>query len=304
MFSFLGIDYSGPSDPEYIEAQQNAAHELQLSSQIIKSEIQRQPQIGWLGKKINQDYSDILQLVNNERWLKYPHTKNCYLDGRYFAIVFKNLDNVFPQPLTVDIDQGDTIVSLPKMHIKDNMLVRVVVNINNEIKHSCLLIFENKNKVIYFNPIELSHSEEEKYELDIRNSVDILGLIIHKYLLIHNPHIKMFTEEEIINKESNSKCNISGFCNAHVIKRAACHLLNKRYEPYDITQFASMIEHNYILSSTEEPEIEFGMMSSGTAGALVGGAIGLGVGGLIGGPVGAVAGLGVGALGGYALSTI
>ena len=271
-----------------------------------------QPQIGWLGQRLpSTENVSIMDTYFHDTYEEYDDTPNCFLDGRYFKQAFNNYPNVSPEPMSINIYKnggenyvGDVIFPHYEVDSSKPILFRVVVDVEGLIRHSCLVIIEPQRKcdmyrnVIYFNPIEMA-GEDNLTDI-INQTVDNIAGVIYKYLMISIPNIKLYIESAIVTKPE-TVCLISGFCNAHVIKRAVCYLKNQTYNPYHIKKYAHMLERNYYLCPTCPVEEEYGTYHSAATGALVGGAVGAGLGGLVGGPIGAVAGLGVGALGGYAL---
>lgn len=287
-----------------------------------------EPKIGWLGYKPDNyegykdvkrcEYNDnemILNTNHHQEYLKYEDTRNCFLDGRYFNAVFNGYEGHCSEPLYIKIynnedrNVADVILPETKVNFNHKVIIRVVVDIKGIIRHSCLLMIDpmkendNSRMVTLFDPVELSRSGVSEIEIEITQMVEMIAGLIYRYLKVSIPNLRLFIESPIMEKPY-SPCEISGFCNAHVIKRAVDYLLNQEYDPVFIKRYANMIETNYYVCPHGEVEEEYGSLDRPLTGALVGGAIGAGLGGIAGGPVGAVAGLGVGVLGGYALGSI
>lgn len=228
---------------------------------------------------------DILELD----WENYSNTQSCFLDGRYFAVVFKNYSNVSQEPMIVTINDDGVNISMPKGNYE---YVRVVMNIGDQIKHSCLLIIKG-NKLMLFNPIESEYGDKWM----------VIAEMIQSFLLLRNGSIKLCIETIITDEDNTQRgCMKSGFCNAHVIRRVVAEMLDEPYDASNIKKYAAMIEKNYTLprgeveeemTTAREAAIEGGIAGGaigagigayfGGGGALLGGAIGAGVGGIAGG---------------------
>lgn len=245
--------------------------------------------------------TDILEYDRNEKYKKYDDTESCFLDGRYFSVVFKNHRNVCKEPLMIFINNDELRTILPNEWGKYE-IIRVVITMDKTLKHSCLLIFNGEGDVTLFNPIEDRYGD--KWSL--------IATILQSILMLKNPSLQMYMETVDTNERANRGCIRSGFCNVHVIKRAVAHLLNKPYQPTHIKQYASMIEDNYRLppgvpeeeenggtSKTPPRRSSTGRGSSGggrSSGGSSSGGTSEGTAILEGGATGAAVGAGIGAL--------
>lgn len=256
-------------------------------------------------------------LDNNlhETFLDYPKSTSCYLDGRYFYEAFRGYPGLCKNPLHVRIYQGedgmtysDVYMDYCEMDISVPVIAKASIQFGDDFLHSCLIIIEpevnGRRQVLMFDPVEFDSKSASKEEIE--QIVLFVGTIVESYLTTKIPNIDFDIEWQSSDKPI-SKCQVSGFCNAHIIMYANCYLKNYLYnehipyEPDYILSYVSMLEDNYTLCGMCEPQVEFGMPSSATTGLVLGGLGGLAIGGAAGAPL---AGAAVGALGGYAVGSL
>lgn len=228
---------------------------------------------------------------------KYPPTKSCYLDGRYFNKVFKNYPGLITRPLNITVvPNGDKLEytnHMKQVIFNQNYpgLLRVIIN-SPKSRHSNLLILDyNNNKIYRYDPNGTSSPYYNK-----------INQIIKKYLGMYFDFEIVDVNVPVIdpgNQVCSDKGIKNGFCVAYVIKFAQDWLSQKQYDPSHILSFANFIETTYGPLDNNKPDIEYGLFGSSSQdnngrlnpqGALIGGVAGLGIGGLLGGGTGAIAG--------------
>lgn len=231
----------------------------------------------------------------------YPEkeaTSKCYLDGRYFNIIFKNYPGLVEHALYINIDISQNSINQEisfngylKPYINPN-IVRVVIE-TQKSKHSAVLIIDTENQKGYY--FDCAMKTDKNFIINILETLFNLNVELIDHL-IHN--------------EVNTKCGKSGFCVAYTIKFIYDYLLqlygytyDNLYNFNDIMKFVSHIEDTYIdeYSSLDPNDIdeEYGTIGGTFLGALGGGLIG----GVVAGAPGALVGASLGGLGGYALSS-
>jgi len=227
---------------------------------------------------------------------QYPSSKSCYLDGRYFNMVFKDEPGLIPEPLYIHVEDNKFNMFLPYTNInKDDVgLLRVIVT-TPTMRHSMLVIFDHeKEEGWIYNP-DVHHPELA------RLLVDNIIAYLSKFLDYNYYEIEGFEYKE----KKPLNCKQSGVCTALTIMYALFFLegipfTNRAVQ--DVRKFMTAVESNYDLPDGE-PDIEY-LSDRQVTGTLVGGLSGSLIGGLVAGPTGFLIGGSAGALGGLALSSI
>lgn len=229
---------------------------------------------------------------------QYPPSKSCYLDGRYFNIVFGDYPGLIDNPLYISISkENELTIFLPPIKVIPSEeyfgLLRVIVT-SDKIRHSLIVILDYQNeKAFIYNP-DVHHPELN--DMLVENiSLYLSKFFDYEYFEIHG--------FEYMEKQK-LKCKKTGVCNALVIMYAlyfieGLEFTNKNVQ--NVRKFMNAIESTYDLP-IGNPDIEY--ITNSEIIGLSGGAL---VGGLVGsvaGPGGALIGAGVGALGGYALGSL
>lgn len=226
-------------------------------------------------------------LPNLDNYRKYKKTNRCYLDGRYFNLVFSKYPGLQKDPIHIKyiLEDGLMITKINynkiKMVEKYYNIVRVIIETNNN-KHSGVCIINPMTKEIYYF---------DSAKID-KNSKNIIKNTLKN---IFQQKINIIDFDIIT--EKNNKCVKSGFCVAYSIKYVYDFLLNREHTFDNIRSFSQKIINYYPSLDISNCDIEYGL--GGTLfGALGGGVLG----GLVGGSGGALIGAGLGGLGGYALT--
>lgn len=257
---------------------------------------------------------NLLQNNLSENSDLYPESESCYLDGRYFNEVFKGYPGLSTSPLTIRVSSGENQhvdVFMPKVEVDCSypILIRVITELTDEIRHSSLIIiYKKSNYFTFFDAVEGEDIEQRSIVSDK------IAQVCYMYVDNIFRGITMETVTMTMPK-FESKCLVSGWCNGHIIMYTLeCldnyHFSNTStytpfvYIPTNVKKFARMLEEEYELCSCSKPEIEYGNINSAAGGALVGGLGGLAIGGLVGGPTGALVGGTTGALGGFAIGSM
>jgi len=229
---------------------------------------------------------------------QYPPSESCYLDGRYFNIVFGDYPGLIENPLYIRLNRENEMeIYLPHINIVPSEdyfgLLRVIVT-SDKIRHSLVVVFDYENEKAYIYNPDVHHPELNNILID--NIVSYLS----KFLDYEYLEISAF---EYIEKQQ-LKCKKIGVCNALIIMYAlyfieGLEFTNKNVQ--DIRRFMSAVEANFDLPEGK-PDIEYltDAQLLGTLGGATGGAI---IGGAIAGPVGAIGGLALGGLSGYAIGS-
>jgi len=229
---------------------------------------------------------------------KYPRSKACYLDGRYFNIIFDDYPGLIRKPLYIRIDdKGELDMDLPQTKIvpsKDYFgLLRVVV-ISKTMRHSLIVVFDYEHERAYIYNPDVHHPELNDVLMD--NIISFLsGILDYEYFEI--PEIEYIEKDTL-------KCTMHGVCNALVIFYALYFIEGLEFTDRNVQEtrrFMSAIEANYNLPLTGEPDIEF-LTDSEVVGLGLGAGTGLILGSTLG-PAAAVGGLLVGSAVGYGLGT-
>lgn len=229
---------------------------------------------------------------------QYQPSQACYLDGRYFNIVFGDYPGLIDNPLYIHINGKSKLeMYLPHIRIiasKDYFgLLRVIVT-SDKIRHSLIVIFDYANEKAYIYNPDVHHPELN--DILVHN----ISLFLSKFF---NYEYFEIPEFEYVEKE-RLKCKKHGVCNALVILYALYFIEGLEFTKrnvQDVRKFMSAIEDNYYLP-IGNPDIEYiteaqaiGLGTGAIGGTLIGGAIA--------GPAGAIGGLALGGLGGYALGS-
>lgn len=230
-----------------------------------------------------------MSLPNLDNYLAYPPSPHDFLDGRYFGKVLENYPGLIEAPIIISLVQVDndlyTHVTMEKCPINTDSvgLLRVIID-TPTTRHSNLLIINYPTRVAsLFDPI--NHSQYAS-----------VAKLIEKYLRIYD---KNFVVHQLPQKDYVDY-PVPGFCNAYVIKYAYDYLLDREFDPSQITRFAHCIECTYgLLPGIPDKEYGWPPVAGGAAlgflggaaiGGLVAGPAGLVVGGLLGGTIGGLAG--------------
>lgn len=251
-----------------------------------------------------EEYSEEIEEKNNcilynnlhDTYMQYPESEKCYLDGRYFNAVFNGYPGLCKEPLHFRISKiNDEYINDIWMHrctienINSILLIRVIVDMDDILHHSSLLIIEppvrGVRRACLFNT---SHSSNSKW-------TELLASEVFNYLSPSIPNMAIYPYHLQV-EQLPSSCQVSGWCNAFIIAYAVAALTGKSYDPANIRRYASMIERHYPLCPHTEPEVQYGDQDA-LAGAAVGGIAG----GLLTRSVG---GFALGALGGYAIGSL
>jgi len=232
---------------------------------------------------------------------QYLPSKSCYLDGRYFNIVFADYPGLIETPLYIHIDEQNQLeIYLPHITIvpSDDYfgLLRVVVS-SKDFRHSLVVVFDYENEQAFIYNPDVHHPELNDILMDAIISY-LSKFLDYEYLEI--PQIEYIEKQQL-------KCVKHGVCNALVIFYALYFIERLAFtnrNVQDARKFMNAIEANYDLPLGGNPDIEYltnDQFIATTSGALIGGGTGLL---LSGGNVGAgLLGAGIGGLSGYALSS-
>ena len=270
-----------------------------------------------------------MTLPNLDDYLLSDPSTSCYLDGRYFNLVFQNYPGLVKNPLTVQVNVGPNGVGSNNDDVKvgiymeptqvnpnDINLIRVIIvtnvtrmhNTNNPAnrnllteqleRHSNLLIVNNEKRRIYwFQPGDYVYQQK-------------IQKMLLKYLMKYYPDYLLVPVDPMILNEKTPGCKRSGFCVAYVIKYAY-DLLNGVEPNYkNIRRFAGKIEKMYGKLDPNGADVEYGLFGSDGSGdnklggALLGGLGGAALGTVVtgGSPTGALTGGLLGGTAGYLLS--
>lgn len=238
------------------------------------------------------------------------NTESCYLDGRYFNLVFANYPGLLPNHLHIDISETkvktptrNEIVDNTRIFMGENKidtrvsgLLRVVIHTPETIHSNLLIIDYNSKKIYRFEPLGRNGPYYDKVTDLIAN---YLGKIF--------PFDVEVIDVEFPFDEKNENCQKSGFCTAYNILYAYSYLNRTDFNPSNIRKFAKLIETKYGPLPKEGAQIEYGRGGYGGGhyhGGYHRGGYGRGYGGYGGiapfiGGVGLGLGLGLPLAGGY-----
>ena len=234
-------------------------------------------------------------LDNLSNYKSEPETQSCYLDGKYWDLVFKRYPGLRP---TLYLEIKDKKQRGARKHGEEKVfrfhteqkpitntnlpgIARLSIKINN-VSHSNVLIFDYQNKILY--RLEPLGNVPGNYFNEINNFLEEMA---DGYELIN---INLTTIPEV-----NNNCEKSGYCVAYAILYAYSFLTQTPFDPDHIRKFARHIEKRYGKISGP-PEVEYGLFGDNnnkavptilgaSAGGLIGGAA-LGPIGLVGGAIG------------------
>ena len=224
---------------------------------------------------------------------------SCYLDGRYFDSVMNGYDGYLENCMYINVNDIGCYAEMEYCHLNEEHInfSRIVVKGNNN-QHSMLLMIDQQYKEIGVYDPSRSHNNT------LHNLC--MEMIEHYFSrMISNGYILIDVETPEPENEDLSWCDVSGVCNALVLKYAYNIMNGEEFTWEDVKNiryFMNEIETNYTLSNGT-PDIEYDWTEGqtfGTLGGLAGGAL---IGGAIGGPTGALVGAGLGGVGGYAIGS-
>ena len=259
-----------------------------------------------------------MSLPDLDNYLSEEPTSSCYLDGRYFNLVFANYPGLIKNHLVIQVntDHQNSGVKLgaymerAEPNNNDINLIRVMIEtITTDFvtdftdatpakkmtgRHSNLLLVNHLKKRIYwFQPGEYVHQQK-------------VQKMLLKYLSKYYPQYLLVPMDPMLQEEETPGCPMSGFCVAYVIKYSYDILkgVEPRYE--DIRRFASKIENTYGKLDPHNADIEYGLFGDDNklGGVLLGGLGGAVIGTVVtgGSPTGAIVGGLAGGTAGYLLS--
>lgn len=225
---------------------------------------------------------------NLDNYKSYQPTKSCYLDGRYFNMVFRKYPGLIKEPLNIIFYQeGDGIKHTEYMKDTpiDNRypgILRVIINTPTNRHSNLVIINYQEGKIYRFEPL----GSKAPFFKEVNK-------IIERYLSMYMD-FELFILEDQVYDEKNPLCenDDGGFCVAYVIKYAYDYLNGRLFDPSDILRFAANIQDYYGPLPEVGKDIEYGMFGGkgrnviigSLGGALVGGALtGRGGGALVGG---------------------
>lgn len=192
-----------------------------------------------------------------DSYLKSENTDKCYLDGRYFNLVFADYPGLLHNPMKVTIknhkDQKKIYVIMVETNLNTSVvgLLRVIIDVDDH-KHTNLVLLDySGHKAYRFEPLGYTGPHFQKVNDLIAEYLDFyLGMDLD---LINIP----LSEYDDVLDVKNPKCAQSGFCNAYVIMYAYAYLRQKAFDPKNILKFARRVEEVYGPLKGPE-EIEYG----------------------------------------------
>lgn len=246
-------------------------------------------------------------------------TASCYLDGRYFNLVFEHYPGLIRQPLYVQINVAKTpakekvtvgaVMERVDMNRDHLNLLRVVIDASitengetRSMRHcNLILINHDRERIYWFEPNGFP------YQFKIAKILTkYFGKYLKSYLLVPlDIDIQESKQNGSIGASATTpSCDVSGFCIAYSIKYAYDVLRGRSIDLSNIRQFASKIEQIYGPLDPANPDAVYGLFEGRAGGALLGGLGGAAVGTLVTGgrPEGALVGGLIGGLAGYTLS--
>lgn len=216
-------------------------------------------------------------LPNLDDYMDYDPTNECYLDGRYFDLVFSEYPGYINSPILIELDVGEDYLNQKTTIHKgftyknyDINIIRIIIETPSSRHSGVLIIDMNKKKGYYFDSSSF-------------NNKDIILNILTNNLFFDKP-VELIPTNIIL--EHNPNCDISGYCVAYSIKFVYDYLLNRDFDPSEIRRFVSCIEDKYGALDPVYADIEYGPNDSTLIGA-GGGAL---LGGLLLGPIGLIGG--------------
>ena len=219
-------------------------------------------------------------LKNLTNYKNYPKSTKCYLDGRYFNLVLHDIPGLIDNPIIVSYNENnDNGIMYYEMSLrmeyfplnkKGYNIIRVIIQ-SKKIRHSMLLLFalDKKDAVLWNAITEPLEGNYKKLYLQIN---DLIKNFLQEY---GNYNLRLINS--IVPKIEMKNCEVSGYCNAHIIKYVIdWHNQINKYDASDILKFVSAVEENYKHLLTGSPDIEYRFGVGGglaLGGALVGGAL-------------------------------
>lgn len=240
-----------------------------------------------------------LAKTNLRDYKGYPPTSSCYLDGRYFNMLFNFYPGLIKAPLVINLkeyvdNQNETkiqytaIMESAPVRSEFVNILRIIINTPNSRHSNVALIDFNNRKIYWFDPIPNRYSPAIK---------EVLDHYLHEYIDFDIVPVNIN-----ISPETTPGCEKSGFCLAYSTKYVYDWLTNGDFDMSDIRKFAFAIEHKLGALPIEGADIEYGFVGpvgrNVAIGALGGGLIG----GVFGGPAGFLLGAGIGGLAGAAFT--
>lgn len=205
-------------------------------------------------------------------------TPRCYLDGRYFNLVLRDVAPfVLHPPMNVNINsnQDDLVanidMNLTRLVMEDaDNIIRVVIK-SRYMRHSSLLIVSpDKNECYMWDAL----TEETLTDPAFKKIHELVGMAVKNYLKqCFDENMKFLYEYTVIPKEAPEHCEaeFSGYCNAYVILKALSLILDREFNPSNILQFATAVESQYREFLEGEPDIEYFFGGAGLGLGLLGG---------------------------------
>ena len=234
------------------------------------------------------------------KYKQYNESQSCYLDGRYFNMVFQDYPGLIPNPLYIHItdDKQISIHMANSICFKEHMsLIRVIIT-TSHIRHAMLVILDHDNGLAWIYDPDLQQKPDELHKIVIDAIINYLQQFVnYEFILV-----------DTNTKKSNYKagCPQSGNCHALIIKYAQNLLDDKKFTQQDVSsirKYMSAIEENYTLP-LGIPDVQYDWSSNQVIVTTTGAAIGAVAGGLSAGLPGALVIGGTGALLGYGLGSI
>lgn len=242
-----------------------------------------------------------MSLPNLENYRDNEPTKSCYLDGRYFNLVFNDYPGLIENPLMINIvsnitkmgsstqmksqghSQGDfnnEFVSQIKvqsgarmessvMNTQYDNIIRVVIE-TTVIEKQLSNVEQSSSK--HCNLLIVSHRDSRIYwfqpstNKNGKNNYYVyqqkVQKILIKYLSSFLPGYLIVPVDSNVDDEKTPGCAMSGFCVAYCIKYG--YDVINGYEPdlSDIRRFASEIENLYYPLDPVNPDIEYGFFGN------------------------------------------
>ena len=199
-----------------------------------------------------------------EKYKNESDSNSCYLDGRYFNLVFQDYPGLIIHPLFIDINDKITVQMIDTtFNIKYTNLLRVIIT-TKEIRHALLVIINHMDKIVFIYDPDV-HQNLELHTLVVDEIKTFLShkLTYHKKYdeLTSNQHL-YYQYKDIITSPiytNQHDCTKYGLCNALVIKYAYNVLNDKHLTKNDvlyIKKFMNAIEKHFKLPAGK-PDIEY-----------------------------------------------
>jgi hypothetical protein len=215
-------------------------------------------------------------MINLDNYKNYQPTQSCYLDGRYFDLIFEGYPGLIQTQLYINLDMKEHLLEqetiLDNFHYRDYdiNIMRVIIE-TPASRHSGAIIFDMvKGELYYFD----SSNHPDKMIL--------LGIIQRLFSFPENTLVEL---PEHLGTEMTPTCRQSGFCVGYSIKFVYDYLMGRNFDPSQIRRFAAAIEVMFGRLNDRYEDVEYD-----TGSTVAGGALG-GLGGLaLAGPVGLLLG--------------